>query len=280
MPAAFGHAKTLSSSLGDLSDVISDARSAYTNGHVAPSTFHSVVELSALQVHSLVEAYLEELFLSCLMGESGIEVDRLVAPVSRANALSLLSGATGRDVEYLTWLPLDQTLGRAARVFRFGRPFSRLAYRPAVTTSVRELITVRNAVAHPSQIAHRKLVDLGVSKGYAVSRPADFLLAVRDGCPEIDNFVAMMIAVGTALAEPAEGGVEVVLALSGNSSRERRTFRRVSMNVTTVVRRSRSTTSRSYLSAPARSSSRPVPHVGRHPLAQCARMRGLRELHT
>lgn len=169
MPSAFAHAHALKEWSRELLDVVTDARTAFDAGSITPTTFHSVVELTALQLHSRFETFLEELFVSCLVGESGIEVDRLVRPVGRTNAQSLLGG-DGRDGEYLTWLPLERTFSRADLMFKFGRPFARLAYRPAVTTAVKELVVVRNAVAHPSQVAHRKLVELGQHKGYLALR--------------------------------------------------------------------------------------------------------------
>lgn len=210
MPSAFAHAQVVKAWSQELLDVIADARAAFDAGTVAPSTFHSVIELTALQIHSRFETFLEELFLSCLVGESGIEIERTVEPVSRTNAYSLLGG-DGRDGEYFTWLPLDRTMSRAVLMFRFGRPFSRLIYRPAVTSALKELVVVRNAVAHPSQVAQRKLVELALQNGYVVARPADFLLAVRDGRPEIENFISMMRAVAVALAEPAETDVTGIL---------------------------------------------------------------------
>jgi hypothetical protein len=83
-----------------------DARRAFENGHIGPSTFHSVAELSALNLHSLFETFLEELFLSCLMGESGIEVERYVAPTNLAHAVTVVLRESNKDSEYLTWLTL------------------------------------------------------------------------------------------------------------------------------------------------------------------------------
>lgn len=194
---------------GELTSSFQDAQSAYNVGHIQPRTFHSVTELAALQLHSRVETLLEELFLSCTLGTSGIEVDRLLLPVGREQAMSLLMRDSGRN-EYLTWLPIDSTHDRAARFFRYGRPFSRIRCRPSLSVPLSELTVVRNAVAHPGQLAGRKFSELEKARGYPAGRPADFLLAVRDGATEFEHLLAASKVISRVLAEPSEMDLDTI----------------------------------------------------------------------
>ncbi|MCP4308720.1 MAG: hypothetical protein GY788_28370 [bacterium] len=212
MPTAFSCATALAGRCNGISTAFSDAADAFDHGHLDPATFQAVAELSALDLHSQLETFLEEIFLSCLMGESGVETDRLIEPVTRSSAMDLLRHGSSRSNEYLTWLPLDRTIERAHSVFRWGQPFSRLEYRPAISGTITELVTVRNAVAHPSQAAAKKFRLLAERKGYTnARRPADYLLAVREGASELSHLVAVVRAVARGLAEPAQAEVSAVL---------------------------------------------------------------------
>ena len=171
-----------------VTSLFKDAQSAFSKGQSAPTTYESTAELCVLQLHSQFETFVEELFLSCLLGESGIEVDRLISPAGRDHAYSLLVRGQGRETDYLTWLPFQITLERAEKLFAFGRPLARITCRPPVLDGLRELMIVRNSVAHPSQLAFRRLKKLAESRSYTISRSSDFLLAVRHGRTELEQF--------------------------------------------------------------------------------------------
>jgi hypothetical protein len=96
-------------------------------------------------------------------------------------------------------------------VFRYGRPFCRVKYRTAFVIALKELVIVRNAVAHPSQVAWRKFAALAEEKSYPTKRPADFLLASREGATELEHQVGLVRALGRGLAEPSEADVEAIL---------------------------------------------------------------------
>lgn len=210
MPTALDVASDLSARCDGIAAAFRDARDAFGNGHLAPATFHAVTELSALNLHSQVETLLEEVFLSCLMGESGVDVEPLVSPASREHAKDLISLNAGRG-EYLNWLPIAVVTQRARVMFRFGRPFSRLEYRPSIAAGLKELVIVRNAVAHPSQVAARKFAELAAAKGYGSSRPADLLLSVREGASELEHQIALVRAIALGIAEASEADVEPIL---------------------------------------------------------------------
>lgn len=211
MPTAFAHARALNDGIEGLVGAFDDARGAFDNGQIAPETFQSVTELATLQLHSRLETFFEDLFISCLMGESGIEVDRLVAPEDRTTAYSIIGLDLRREGQYVTWLPVSLAYERAAHVFRLGRPFSRLVYRPGISQGVNELIVLRNAVAHPSQRAFQKFVELAGQRNYHVERAADFLLAQREARSEFEHLASLIRAVARALAEPTEADVEAIL---------------------------------------------------------------------
>lgn len=210
MPTALDVASELSARCDAIAAAFRDARDAFGDGHLAPATFHAVAELSALNLHSQLENLLEEVFLSCLMGESGVDVEPLVSPASREHARALISLNTGRG-DFLNWLPIAVVTERARVLFRFGRPFSRLEYRPLVSAGLKELAIVRNAVAHPSQVAARKFAELADAKGYGSSRPADLLLAVRDGASELEHQIALVRAIALGIAEPVEADIDPIL---------------------------------------------------------------------
>jgi hypothetical protein len=197
MSTAFSHAQYLKKCCLDILSVFHDAGAAFTAARIKPSTFDSVTELCALQLHSQFETF--------------IEVERLVSPETRDHAYSLLTRTATRETEYLTWLPPSVIFARAEKFFRFGRPFSRLAYRPQAVRGLQQLTIVRNAVAHPSQTAQRKFEQMSKDQGYRVVRAADFLLSQRDGNTELEHLIALVRAIGNALAEPAEQDAETFL---------------------------------------------------------------------
>jgi hypothetical protein len=115
--------------------------------HLYESTF--------LEVVTRFEAFLEDLFYEVALGSSSI---------FRTGAIGAVAGVHSRDdleatlvsssnLDYLNWLPIDRTIDRAAVVLRDGRPFSRLDRRFSEKAVLKEVSTIRNAVAHRSGTA-------------------------------------------------------------------------------------------------------------------------------
>lgn len=163
-----------------------------------------IVELVALKCHSVAEEFLAEHFYLCLSEDPSIPgVQAKMSARSRAEAeLLLLQSGAGRK-DFISWLPYDSMLGLANTYLAAGHPFDRLRNR-AERKTLKELVIVRNAVAHPSESAGAKLRGLAASKQYQISRPADYLRSTRAGSLEIDVILATVESVVRALASPTE----------------------------------------------------------------------------
>jgi len=170
-----------------LTDVIIDARGA----SIKDKTLHSVVELCALRVYSILEEFLQRLFYQTMLAEETEGNGKPKFQVATQDELELLLFNTGsRREKYLDWLPYDVTLGRAEAYLVGGAPFSRLKYRPVELRAVAELAILRNAIAHPSDYAGRKFQELARLRSYTSDSPAEYLLSIRSGEPEVLHLVA------------------------------------------------------------------------------------------
>ena len=128
------------------------------------------------------EGLLEELFVGLLTGA--------ITPAPNVRPrVTFRSPSVARDVmlggkAYVDWLPYRYTEKRAKAFFRAGEPFSNLT-KPE-KKSLERMLTIRNAVAHQSRSARKKLEDevIGTSPLLPAERtPAGFLRSVFRATP-------------------------------------------------------------------------------------------------
>ena len=148
----------------------------------------SLTALAFLQAFAAWEAFLEEAFILYLIGQQaprGRKISRLGFPPTSTAAYEWVSD--GRD--YATWSP-DKVKPRAERFFRGGRPFSPALSRR--TFLLRNMTTVRNAIAHESARAQQRFESLVRNELGTVpprTTVGSFLAATKPGTTPPISFV-------------------------------------------------------------------------------------------
>lgn len=179
---------------------------------VSKNTLDNLVELATLRTHSLLEAFLQELFYLCLLNDASVPGAGSVLPVSNRDEADLLLMKSGsRTEKFLSWLPLDELLSRAEIYLAAGHPFSRLRYREVEKRSIKDLLIVRNTVAHPSDYAHAQFLELAKQRSYQVTRAADFLLSTRGGASEVLIMMTRAEIIAKGLLAPTDVEADALL---------------------------------------------------------------------
>lgn len=197
---------TLTKDLGALKKSVADAEQSYAAKHLLRGTRDDVVELTLIRAMGLFEEFIGELFYLALQGDLGPEVRPLMRASSRDEASRLVAGADSfGEARYVSWMPLpSRTLSRAHALLRNGEPFRRLESRAALQRSVNDLTVVRNRIAHASETAKQKFVNVATGKGYPHTRAADFLTSTRGTKIEILWGLDELEAIARGLADASE----------------------------------------------------------------------------
>lgn len=127
--------------------VKADAEKARASGHLKLRDVDHIYESTMLGVVTAFEGLLEELFFVCALGKSGQTHVRPRAEFRhRADAERVVLAEASRG--FVDWLPIPATLERAEAYLVGGRPFSLLRARGQDKGLLKEVVTVRNAIAH------------------------------------------------------------------------------------------------------------------------------------
>lgn len=186
--------------VADLRSTAEDAATAFNGAHLTLASYQSVVELVHLQLIGRFEAFVEDLFFACALGESGLPDGAPVVALGSREHVELMVYSDGRRREkYLTWLPFTDTIARAESYLQGGEPFVRLKYRPTELSQLAAATTVRNAIAHNSPHSAAELSKLAQSRSYPCARPADYLLSLRGGASEGQLFLAQLQLIADAI---------------------------------------------------------------------------------
>jgi hypothetical protein len=201
-------AAQLAAQLGGLQGSVIDAESAFAKTELLASTRDDVVELTLIRALGLFEEFVGDLFLLAMQRKLGPEVSPHIEARSRDEAVMLIAGSDGsEESRYVAWMPFkDKTVPRAKKLLEHAQPFGRLSYHSTDQTTLRELVIVRNRVAHDSPIARAKFADLAREKGYPDSRAADFLTSIRGMDMEILLALARLESIARGLADATELG--------------------------------------------------------------------------
>ncbi len=116
-------------------------------------------EAAFLRAFVAWERFLEETFLSYLMGQksiSGRSLHRYYQPPNASSAWNLLAMMSGRR-PYLDWTEATEVAKRAKVVFRNGGWFVRLTAQNSILQDMKKL---RNAISHDSDDARAKFEGL------------------------------------------------------------------------------------------------------------------------
>lgn len=198
----------LSGAIKDLKKTIEDAQAA----GVSRAALENVVELATLRTHSLLEAFLQELFYLSLMRDPSIPGNGSnLAVNTREEADLLILSSGGRREKFLSWLPLARTLDMADEYLKEGSVFERVRFREIERRATVELVTVRNSIAHPSDHARIDFEKLAKQKSYPSGRAADYLLSKRGGVYEVLLMMTQAEVIARGLVEKDESLVATIL---------------------------------------------------------------------
>lgn len=192
-------ARGVVSDLQTLKAVVVNASAAQAHGAITADSRDAAVEFCLVRSALLVESLLEDLFYLCMLG--GFPGSPPVVPVTTQAEVDLLLRSSTKPEPYLDWLPYkDRTLSRAGKYLLDGGPFPRLAYRRVELGALDDLTVLRNAAAHRSTKAINAFTALCAKNRYPSRRPADYLLSLRQGAPEILHMLARLERVAEGLA--------------------------------------------------------------------------------
>lgn len=154
---------TFSHTIEDSKQLAADAHSWSLPGAgaapplISPQRRDYFAEMAFLRAFSAWETFLEESFLLYLLGYKaprGRAPHRYAFPPDPTHAMNWLTD--GR--EYATWTDAGYVGSRAKRFFSAGRPFADVLSRNQ--NLLREVNTIRNAIAHRSGTARQKFEEV------------------------------------------------------------------------------------------------------------------------
>ncbi|MBF6319015.1 hypothetical protein IU453_19865 [Nocardia cyriacigeorgica] len=152
-----------------------------------------------LSLHLRFELFLEDLFYSCITGQS--EISDCVPEVtfsSRDQAKNLLFG----NIDYVTWMPYRGVEEIAKRTFSNGVPFSRLQRQVDEKKFLGELTAVRNAIAHQSASSLKKIEGLTSSMRPRRRNAAGYLQHTTQGDTQFSRSCSSVLVIASALTQP------------------------------------------------------------------------------
>lgn len=171
-------------------------------GRLTVGSLDALFESSLLNLYTAFELFVEDLFYSALLDQSGLpNTTGLVTFTDRSQAEMVLLG--GRD--YLKWLPYgDGVRNLAARLLYQGRPFHRLDRHTYELDMLEEIRRVRNAIAHESASAQGKIGTLTAGLRPRRRHPAGLLQSVQQGSTSLSIYTRSVLQIARALANSDE----------------------------------------------------------------------------
>jgi hypothetical protein len=163
----------------------------------------SIIELAFLRGFLAWESFLEESFILHMLGKPpkrGKPPVRYVLPPNRKLAFELVSSG----LDYAKWEGAGEVAARATRFFRDGRPFT--SPLRAKQNTLDDARTIRNAVAHRSEVAQRKFEKLARNELGGALPPGltvgGFLNTVRPkSAPFVESFLEYYLGTLQFVAE-------------------------------------------------------------------------------
>jgi hypothetical protein len=202
----------LAAVLGDLSASLTFANAIIASAHVTdaagafvqPLDIRSfLTEAAVVRTHIAWERFLEQSFLSYLMGETsiaGAQVVTYLAPPNLDHANRVLIGTQ----RYVDWGHPEIVVKLAELYFRAGAPYKTTL--AAIQTDLFDLRSVRNAAAHLSTNTSTQLDGVGLRrlKKAAVGITVYDLVTASDpstsGQTVLQSFMDILVAAATVIA--------------------------------------------------------------------------------
>lgn len=163
-----------------------------------------------LSMHLRFELFLENLFYSCITGNSQISDCRPhLIFANRTQAENIFFGG----VPFPVWMPYKTGVEPIAnRAFADGGPFSRLDKQPDEQLFLKQLSDIRNAIAHQSSSALKKVEHLTSQMRPRRRTPAGYLQNSAQGQTQYSIYASSLMVIASALAKPDRASAKQILA--------------------------------------------------------------------
>lgn len=163
-----------------------------------------------LSMHLRFELFLEDLFYSCITGNSMIsDCEPHIIFENRAQAESIFFGG----VAFPIWMPYQKGAEQIAlRAFVDGGPFSRLQKQPDECAFLKKLSELRNAIAHQSSSALKQVEPLTSQMRPRRRTPAGYLQHTVQGQTQYSIYASSLMVVASALAKPDRASAKLILS--------------------------------------------------------------------
>lgn len=174
--------------------------SLHTKGSVTKTDLEYVYEALFLRAVTSFESYLEQLFISILLGRSNYPRGKIRVLMQARSRNSLLAILKQND-NYLDWLPYRKTEDRARLYIKDGCPFSEMS--SANKSLVMEIVHTRNAIAHKSDHALRTFQGKVIGSRLLLRNektPAGFLRSPSRASPRQLRFEIYLAELGRIAA--------------------------------------------------------------------------------
>lgn len=200
-----------------LDTVTTDAKRLFRQGRLKQQSLDAIYEGAFLGLYTSFESFIESLFYSCVLGQSGlIGVGGVVRVADRAQAEMLVRG----QQRYVKWLPYaENVLDLGARWLVRGSPFGRMRGHDVEITALEDARVVRNAIAHESGSTSKAAARLvGAMRPYR-RHPAGYLQHLRQGREEYERLALNFVQIAGALCgtdeSAAHRGLSSIVRQSG-----------------------------------------------------------------
>jgi hypothetical protein len=166
----------------------------------------SVVEVAFLHAYTSWESFIEDAFLSYLLGQpsrQGIVFPTHVSPIDSGHALKLVVGAGF----HVSWTDPSKVVDLTRVYFQGADPF-KLPLNSAAN-DLRDMYTIRNAIAHSGRLTQGPLESLShrlLVRSVPGITPAKLLLSSRRARPAFPTYFAYFIDQMTIAADSIADG--------------------------------------------------------------------------
>lgn len=178
----------------------SSAQRKYGTREFSLGTVDAIYEAAYLNLYSSFESFVEDLFYSVLLGESGIpHASPIVQFRNRAEAFEVLRG--GR--EFVTWLPWDNNVRNlASTTLLNAEPFSRIDHHKSELSELDRIRIIRNSIAHDSGASKYKAKKWTNLPSPRRRHAAGYLQTVSSGKTNFELDVDFLVNLSGVLIEP------------------------------------------------------------------------------
>jgi hypothetical protein len=130
----------------------------FRRNQLSQASLDALFTSSFLSLHSHFEIFLEDLFFSTVTGSSGIaDCEPQVIFESREQAQQIFLATQS----YINWMPYEKGAQKfTRRAYKSGSPFARLRRQPDEQSVLKEISSLRNAIAHQSRHSLREVEHL------------------------------------------------------------------------------------------------------------------------